>query len=122
MAAAEFGVEMLRQALGERQTQQVLFDAVAAALGVSESVAASLPSEAASRPDAPLAGAVLDSLRQGLSAAASAPVGAEETLRLAQAMRSLALRHGPPAIRHCLGLVESLGRLLDEMTETGHSP
>ena len=33
---------MLRQALAERQTHQVLFDAVAAALGASDSVAESL--------------------------------------------------------------------------------
>ena len=39
-AAADFGAEMLRQALAERQTHQVLFDAVGAALGASESVAA----------------------------------------------------------------------------------
>jgi two-component system nitrogen regulation response regulator NtrX len=41
-AAADFGVEMLRQALAQRQTHQVLFDAVEAALGASESVVESL--------------------------------------------------------------------------------
>ena len=41
-AAADFGAEMLRQALAERQTQRVLFDAVEAALGASDSVAESL--------------------------------------------------------------------------------
>ena len=39
-AAADFGAEMLRQALAERQTHAVLFDAVAAALGASDSLAA----------------------------------------------------------------------------------
>ena len=36
-AAADFGAEMLRQALAERQTQRILFDAVEAALGASDS-------------------------------------------------------------------------------------
>ena len=50
---ADFAVELLRQALGERQTQRVLFDAVAAALGASESVARSLKQGQALRPDEP---------------------------------------------------------------------
>ena len=60
--------------------------------------------------------AVLDQLREGLSATAAATGGADETLRLAEAIRVLALRHGAPAVQHCIRLVESLRTMLDAVT------
>ncbi len=117
-AAAEFGAEMLRRALAERQTHRVLLDAVAAALGASESVAESLRGSSAQRLEQPPPAAVLDQLREGLSATPGAAVAAEETLRLAEAVRVLALRHGAPAVQHCIRLVEDLRRLLDTVTGT----
>jgi len=117
-AAADLGAEMLRQALAERQAQTVLFDAVEAALGASESVAQSLHGSAAGRQEEPPPLAVMDRLRQGLSATATAAMDADETLRLAEAIRILALRHGPPAVEHCRRLVESLRTLLDTATGT----
>jgi ActR/RegA family two-component response regulator len=118
-AAADFGVEMLRQALAERQTHQVLLDAVGAALGASESVAQSLRSSGApSRAEEPPPAAVMDQLREGLSAAPAPAADAAETLRLAEAVRVLALRHGPAAVRHCTRLVEEVRALLDEITGT----
>jgi ActR/RegA family two-component response regulator len=113
-AAADFGAEMLRQALAERQTQQMLFDAVGAAVGAGESLSESLALD--ERPEAPPPAAVLDELRQGLSAATAAAGDPTETLRLAEAIRVLALRHGPPALRHCTRLVEDLRKLLDTVT------
>src|SRR5439155_9645500 len=86
-AAADFGVEMLRQALAERQTHEVLLDAVGAALGASESVAASLRGGSAGRPEEPPPAAVMDQLREGLSAAPAPAADAGETLRLAEAVR-----------------------------------
>jgi len=112
---AELAVEMLRQALGERQTQRVLFDAVAAALGASESVAESLRQGQGSRPDQPPPEAVLEQLREGFSDA-QGPAGADETIRLAEAVREIAVRHGPAAVRHCIQMVESLRQVLDEVT------
>jgi ActR/RegA family two-component response regulator len=114
-ATAEFGAEMLRQALAERQTHQVLLDAVGAALGASESVAESLRS----RPEEPPPAAVMEQLREGLSTAPAPAADAGETLRLAEAVRVLALRHGPAAVRHCTRLVENIRALLDETTGTG---
>jgi two-component system, NtrC family, nitrogen regulation response regulator NtrX len=111
-AAADFGAEMLRQALAERQTQQVLFDAVEAALGTSDSVAESMRG-AAARPDDPPPPAVLERLREGLSAGLDGTADAGETLRFAEAVRVLALRHGPAAVRHCTEMAEGLRRLLD---------
>lgn len=115
-AAADFGTEMLRQALAERQMHRVLFDAVDAALGASVSVAESLRGTAGERLEQPPPVAVLDRLREGLSASPGAAVEADETLRLAEAVRVLALRHGPDAVRHCTRLVESLRELLDSLT------
>jgi ActR/RegA family two-component response regulator len=115
-AAADFGAEMLRQALAERQTRQVLFDAVAAALRAGDSLTQSLRGTPEERLTEPPPEAVLDQLRQGLSANPAGAVAAEETLRLAEAIRVLALRHGPAAVQHCTRLVEDLQRLLDTVT------
>jgi two-component system nitrogen regulation response regulator NtrX len=121
-AAADFGTELLRQALAERQMQRVLFDAIEAALGVSDSMAQALDG-AAPRPEDPLPVAVLQRVREGLVsgsrqalAGAGEVVDAEATLRLAEAIRVLAVRHGVSAVHHCIRLVESLRQLLDEIT------
>jgi two-component system, NtrC family, nitrogen regulation response regulator NtrX len=114
-AAADFGAELLRHALAQRQTHQVLFDAVDAALKASTSVTQTLSGSPAQRPEQPPPLAVMDQLRAGLHAA-GATVGADETLRLAEAIRVLAIRHGPPAVEHCIRLVQSLRELLDKVT------
>ena len=54
---------------------------------------------AAARPDELPPEAVLQRLQEGLQRNTDAVVGADETLRLAEAMRVLALRHGPAAVR-----------------------
>lgn len=113
---ADFAVELLRQALGERQTQRVLFDAVEAALGASESMAESLSRGQPPRADQPPPQAVLEQLREGLRGGPGPAAGAEETIRLAEAVRELAVRHGPVAVRHCILMVESLRELLDQVT------
>jgi hypothetical protein len=120
-AAAEIGAEMLRQALAQRQTHQLLFDAVAAALGATESVTQSLRRPAEEAKESPPPPTVLDRLREGLEAAAAAPVGAEQTLRLAEAIRVLAVRHGPAAVEHCIRLVDNVRGLLDAVTGTGEA-
>jgi two-component system, NtrC family, nitrogen regulation response regulator NtrX len=112
-AAAVFGTDLLRQALAQRQTNQVLLDAVAAALGASETVARSLAVPATNLPEQPPPAAVLDQLREGLRTSGAAAVDPGDSLRLAEAIRVLAVRHGTPAIEHCIRLVESLRTLLD---------
>jgi ActR/RegA family two-component response regulator len=120
-AGAEFAAEMLRHATGEQQTQQVLFDAVAAALRASESVEESLRHEPSVRLDEPPPAAVIEQLRQSLGSNPQSGVAAKETLRLAEAVRVLALRHGPAAVGHCIQLVESLRGLLDSVTCVGEA-
>jgi ActR/RegA family two-component response regulator len=112
-AAADFGAELLRQALAERQTHSALFEAVAAALGASESMTEALQG-AQPRPDEPPPADVLRHLEQGLSSGPEGLIAAGDTLRLAEAIRQLAVRHGPSSVRHCIGLVESVRALLDE--------
>jgi two-component system nitrogen regulation response regulator NtrX len=115
-AAGELGAEMLRQALAQRKTHQVLFDAVAAALGATHSITATLRGDARQRLEEPPPGAVLEQLREGLSATLGTGVGADESLRLAEAVRVLALRYGAPAVQHCIRLVEDLRAVLDAVT------
>jgi two-component system, NtrC family, nitrogen regulation response regulator NtrX len=119
-AAADFGAEMLRQALAERQTQGLLFDAVEAALRAGDTLRDSLRGTAEERLEEPPPAEVMDRLRQGLSEAPGAAVAADDALRLAEAVRVLALRHGAPAVQHCIRLVEDLHRLLDTVTGAGN--
>ena len=114
-SAANLGAEMLRQSLASRHTNQILLDAVAAALGASDSVAENLRGKAGQRLDQPPAPAVLDQLRAGLSATTPGTVAGEDSLRLAEAIRELAVRHGPAAVQHCIRLVDSLRNLLDHV-------
>jgi len=113
--AGELGTELLRQALGQRQMHQLLLDAVGAALKASEDVADTLPGTAAERLGEPPPPQVLDQLRQGLDAA-DAGIDAGQSVRLAEAIRVLALKHGPAALEHCLQLVQNTQRLLDQTT------
>ena len=113
-AAADFGTDLLRQALGQRQTSQTLFAAVEAALQAGATFAESLSATEARRETAPPA-AVLDRLKEGLAASGNSLMDADTSLRLAEAVRVLALRHGPSAVRHCIAMVEDLRKMLDEI-------
>lgn len=109
-AAAEIGAELLRQALAERAARRTLFDAVAAALDATQRLATE---DGPPRAEEPPPAAVLDRLRADLQTARSPAVGGDATLRLAEAVRELAVRHGPPAVEHCIRLVQSVRELLD---------
>lgn len=115
-AATDFGSELLRHALSERQSQQLLLDALGAALAASESIAETLRDTPAPRQDDPPPAAIMDRLRDGLHQSLATPIAAEDALRLVEAIRVLALRHGPVAVRHCTRLVEDLRTLLDSLT------
>src|SRR5581483_8610346 len=79
-AAAEIGADLLRQALAERQTHRMLFDAVEAALKATAGVTDVLSPP----PEAPPA-AVIDTLKKGLAQDANAVADPETTLRLVEA-------------------------------------
>lgn len=116
-AAADIGAEMLRQALAERQTSRLLFDAVEAALRASEDVSKVIAYDpAADRPDGPPPPAVLERLRLGLDSDVNSVVDADTGLKLVEAVRVLAVRHGPGAVQHCVTVVESLRKMLDGVT------
>ncbi|HVK16995.1 MAG TPA: response regulator [Fimbriiglobus sp.] len=115
-AAADIGAELLRQALAERQTQRLLFDAVQAALTSSENVTRTLAYASEARPEEPPPADVLERLKQGLAADPNAVTDADTGLELVEAVRVLAVRHGPQAVRHCVTMVEDLRKLLDGIT------
>lgn len=109
-AAANLGVELMRQALGQRITHELLFDAVAAALKASDQMTASLAGTAPPPQ-------VIEQLRAGLQN--THEEAAEISLQLAEAIRALASRHGQPALEHCLRMVEETGVLLDRSMGSG---
>ncbi len=114
-SAADLGTELMRQALGQRQAHQLLFDAVAAALRASENMTASMQgSGAAETPPQ-----VLERLRAGLQESSEDSASAEASLRLAEAIRALASKHGQPALEHCLQLVQQVQLLLDRAMGIG---
>ena len=115
-AAAEFGGEVLRQALAEGQKHQLLFDAVESALSATQRLAiGDLPANAEQRMEQPPPPEVMRTLREGLSTTGSA-VDSEAALELAEAVRVLGLRHGPAAVKHCTRVVRSLREMLDAVT------
>jgi transcriptional regulator with GAF, ATPase, and Fis domain len=115
--AADLGAELLRHALGQRQSDQLLLDAVTAALQASEQMAQSLDGTAEERLAQPPPAPVLEQLREGLRNTSEGDrAAADATLRLVEAIRVLARRHGPAALDHCERLVESVRRLLDAVT------
>jgi ActR/RegA family two-component response regulator len=113
-AAAEVGADLIRQAVAERQTHQLLFDAVEAALSASDRVSDTIAGPPGL--DAPPPAAVMERLRQGLDTDANAVVDADTTLKLVEAVRGLAVRHGEAAVEHCVRMVNDLKRLLDGIT------
>jgi two-component system, NtrC family, nitrogen regulation response regulator NtrX len=56
---------------------------------------------------------VLDRLKQSFGGDDTPITDGETGLRLLEAVRGLAVRHGSPAVDHCLILIESLRDLLD---------
>jgi hypothetical protein len=61
---------------------------------------------------------VRERLEKTLASRSDAAIDAGPTLRLAEAIRSLAVAYGPRAVEHCTRLVEGLRGLLDEVTRT----
>jgi two-component system, NtrC family, nitrogen regulation response regulator NtrX len=113
--AAELGAELLRQGLAERQTHRLLFDAVASALKASEDVSTVL-----NRTEAPPE-AVMERLKMSLETDVTAILDSETSLRLLEAVRSLAVCHGPEAVRHCTRMIGNVRELLDNITGTASS-
>ncbi|AWM39629.1 response regulator [Gemmata obscuriglobus] len=110
-SAAEVGTDLLRQAVAERQTHKLLFDAVDAALQATAQLG-----EASAGPEPGPPPSVLARLKEGLSADSNAIADPDTTLRLVEAVRALAVKHGPSAVNHCVKVVNDLHKLLDELT------
>jgi two-component system, NtrC family, nitrogen regulation response regulator NtrX len=117
-AAAEVGGDLIRQSLAERQSHRLLFDAVEAALQASTGIQEILNPDAAAGTESPAPAAVMASLREGLGSDTNAVTNADTTLKLVEAVRALAVRHGPSAVDHCTRMVDDLRKLLDGITGT----
>jgi ribonuclease D len=120
--AAQLGAALLQQSLFERQAHKVLFDAIEAALKVSDSFAESIQSPAELRIQEPPSSAVLKQIREGLAQTSSNPEVPEVLLELAEAIRVLSLRHGPAGLKHCMRVVKSTRDLLDQITGSNGDP
>jgi ActR/RegA family two-component response regulator len=110
-AAAEIGAELLKQALAERQSHRLLFDAVESALKATESMQTLATSPLIPAPTQ----AAMERLRVGLATDANSMAEAEISLRIVEAARALAVRHGPAAVDHCVKMIENLHQLLDSV-------
>ncbi|WP_162658079.1 response regulator [Tuwongella immobilis] len=112
--AGEIGSELLRHALAERQSQRLLFDAVAAALDASDHVT----QEQIATPHATekaISETILDRLRSGLNAGPVTLVDGEQAVRLAEVVRQLAIQHGNAAVEHCIQVIRSTQELLNHL-------
>jgi len=112
-AAAEIGVELLRQALADRQTRRTLLDAVAAALESTKTV-----STEAMTVEMPPPQAVLDTVQAGLARGGLSADESAAVLQLSEAVRALAVKYGPAAIEHCLRIVRSADALLADTAQS----
>jgi ActR/RegA family two-component response regulator len=117
-SCAEFGADLLRQGLAERQTHRVLSDAVAAALRAGDEVAQAIRTGSEPQAEAPTPPDILATLDAGLRDGAPGAIDAAATVRLAEAIRLLALRYGPRAVDHCTRMVADLRGLLDQISGT----
>lgn len=117
-AGVAVGAELLRQAFAERQSQRILFDAVEAALGASDSLSASMQQGSETLPGQAPSAVALHSLRENLQKQLGPAVDSEDILRLLQTVRDLAIAHGPAAIKHCLQIIESTATFLSQVGAT----
>jgi ActR/RegA family two-component response regulator len=101
---AAMGEGLLRQSLAARQSNNALAEALTQAARIRDEVG-----EGHKAPD------VLEGVRQGLEHNPAAALAPDCTVRLAEAIRALAVRHGDTAVNHCLRLVEGLRELLDSV-------
>ena len=117
VAAAEVGGDLLRQAVAERQTHRLLFDAVEAALRASTGVQEAISPSTPHGPEEPPSASVMERLWKTLDSDVNAVVDAGTTLALVEAVRGLAVRHGPAAVGHCTRMVNDLRHLLDGISD-----
>jgi ActR/RegA family two-component response regulator len=110
----DFAAGLIKNAVAQQQTHAMLLEALGAALAVSEHLVPAESSPADQPPPEP----VLTQLRESLEQSVLEVVPPEQSLRLAELLRSIAVRHGSDAIDHCIQLLEGVDRLLRMVTAT----
>ena len=83
----------------------MLLETMGAAIQASEQLTATPADQPPPEP-------VLDRLRQSLEASSLNVVDAPEAVKLAELLRELSVRHGAPATRFCIEMLECVDRLL----------
>jgi GAF domain-containing protein len=117
-AAAGFAGDLIRHALSQRDQQQMLMEAVAAALRATEGA---LPAEAELKTDQPVA-QVLQELKDTLTSSPQALLNSAEAIRLAGQVHALVSHHGPEAARFCASLLEQVDHFLQKATSLPEGP
>jgi DNA-binding NarL/FixJ family response regulator len=113
--AAELAGEIVRHNLNSHEQHRLLFEAIETALQTTQRLADSGGSTY-SRPEQPPPQEVMERIRQGLHSSADAVVDVAAAMELAEAIRKLAVRHGPNAVRHCTRIIQSVEHLIDALT------
>jgi hypothetical protein len=106
-ATSEIGAELLRQAFSERHTHRMLIDAVESALQTTGELEQSINSSPTS--------AMLDRLKAGMLEEGPSLAEPDASLKLIEAARRLAQKHGTPAVEHCLRIMESVEQFLHQV-------
>jgi ActR/RegA family two-component response regulator len=106
-ATSEIGAELLRQAFSERHTHRMLIDAVESALQTTGELEQSINSSPTS--------AMLDRLKAGMLEEGPSLAEPDTSLKLIEAARRLAQKHGTPAVEHCLRIMESVEQFLHQV-------
>jgi hypothetical protein len=110
--STEFSSDLLQQVLAQKQIERLLADALTTALAVSDQL--TNPGMAISSDELP--SAVLDQFKLNLQQATNPVMDSESTLELAHAIRELATKHGPGAVRRSLAIIREAQAMLDEAT------
>lgn len=117
-SASDIGSELLRHALSQKHSHQLLFDTLDAAMKAADAVADVLTPimpHASSRAEDPPPTLVMNQLLSGLSRDANSVVDADTGLQLVEGIRALAVRHGPLAVHYCVTMVKEVHQLLDKI-------
>ena len=115
--AGLIGAELMRQHFSQRQMHKVLLEAVETAMKTTEQVTGS-PTESIPEEKDHRDSKILDQIREGLHETSDLQLDSENAVKLAEAIRQLATRHGSPALKHCTKLITQLAELLDDVTGT----
>lgn len=111
-SAARLAGYVVRHAVAERHLHRMLLDALSAAAKATERLQHGDESGPISKNSGTVAEQVTERIRAGLQGATLKVLAPDETLRLAELISELSVRHGPAVGRFAIHLLEGVDRLL----------